>query len=51
MLGMREIIAAMPARVPDLRGSLILEQCGHWASQEQPDAVSAALTSFLHGLS
>ena len=51
MPGMREIIAAMPKRAPDLRGSLILEHCGHWASQEQPDAVSAALTGFLHGLS
>ncbi|MBT8203133.1 MAG: alpha/beta hydrolase [Acidimicrobiia bacterium] len=35
--------------VPDLRVRVI-ENCGHWTQQEQPDALSAALVDFLHDL-
>lgn len=45
--GMAEIIAAMPALVPDLRGSRVLAGAGHWLQQERPDEVSAALLAFL----
>jgi pimeloyl-ACP methyl ester carboxylesterase len=48
--GMREIIAAMPALVPDLRGTVILPGCGHWAPQEKPREFNAALLAFLDGL-
>jgi pimeloyl-ACP methyl ester carboxylesterase len=35
----------------DLRGSIILRNCGHWIMQEQPDAVNKELLVFLQGLS
>lgn len=35
----------------DLRGSIILRNCGHWLMQEQPDAVNKELLVFLQGLS
>ncbi|MBS1847608.1 MAG: alpha/beta hydrolase [Actinobacteria bacterium] len=35
----------MEARVPDLERVLI-EDCGHWTQQEQPDAFNAALIAF-----
>jgi pimeloyl-ACP methyl ester carboxylesterase len=34
----------------DLRGSVILRDCGHWIMQEQPEAVNKELLGFLHGL-
>lgn len=48
--GMRDIIAGMPQLVPDLRDTVFLERCGHWAPQECPEAVSQALTGFLRAL-
>lgn len=45
--GMREIIAGMAGNVPGLRRSVFIEQCGHWAPQEQPGQVNAALLAFL----
>lgn len=33
--------------VPDLRGSHILEGCGHWMQQERPDVVNELLLGFL----
>jgi pimeloyl-ACP methyl ester carboxylesterase len=30
-----------------LRGSHILEDCGHWVQQEKPDEVNALLLGFL----
>ncbi len=50
--GMREIIAAMPSLVPRLRQSITIPDCGHWAPQEKPDAVSKAILEFarsIHG--
>jgi len=46
MPGMREIIAAMPALVPGLEPPVFLEACGHWAPQESPERVSAAIIEF-----
>ncbi|WP_238889993.1 alpha/beta fold hydrolase [Achromobacter insuavis] len=48
--GMRQIIDAMPALVPDLRASEVLPGVGHWLPQEAPQAVNAALLSFLRAL-
>jgi pimeloyl-ACP methyl ester carboxylesterase len=44
---MRQIIDAMPALVPGLRGVQIVPGAGHWLPQEAPDAVNAALVAFL----
>ncbi|WP_201404660.1 alpha/beta fold hydrolase [Kaistia sp. 32K] len=46
MPGMRDIIAAMPTLVPGLQPPVFLENCGHWAPQERPDEVSAAIVEF-----
>lgn len=35
----------MEARVPDLE-RLVIEACGHWTQQEQPDTTNAALIGF-----
>lgn len=48
--GMRQIIDAMPALASDLRGSEVLPGAGHWLPQEAPQAVNAALLTFLRGL-
>lgn len=50
MPGMRDIIAAMPELVPQLRGSEIVGGAGHWLPQEAPAAVNAALIAFLRSL-
>ncbi|MCM5555363.1 alpha/beta fold hydrolase [Pleomorphomonas sp. NRK KF1] len=47
--GMADIIAAMPALVPDLRGSEVIPGAGHWLQQERPEAVTDALLAFLKG--
>lgn len=39
----------MEARVPNLTRALI-EDCGHWTQQEQPEATNRALLGFLDGL-
>jgi pimeloyl-ACP methyl ester carboxylesterase len=45
--GMAEIIAAMPELVPDLRGSHVIPDAGHWLQQERPEDVTEALLAFL----
>ncbi|MDQ0456193.1 alpha/beta fold hydrolase [Rhizobium paknamense] len=45
--GMNQIIAAMPTLVPDLRGSHVIPDAGHWLQQERPNEVSGAILSFL----
>ena len=40
----------MPEYVTDLRGSMVLDGCGHWVQQERPEAVNAALIEFLRRL-
>lgn len=48
--GMREIIAAMPGLVPQLRPVIEVPDAGHWLQQERPEAVNAALVAFLQSL-
>lgn len=46
----QEAIARAEEHVVDLRGSVILRDCGHWIQQEHPDAVNKKLLTFLTGL-
>ncbi|NEB04160.1 alpha/beta hydrolase [Streptomyces sp. SID13726] len=46
----QEAIARIGEKVQDLRGSVILANCGHWIQQEQPEAVNRELLGFLSGL-
>jgi pimeloyl-ACP methyl ester carboxylesterase len=46
----QQAIARAKERVPDLRGSVIVPDCGHWIQQEQPHAVNKELLAFLQGL-
>lgn len=39
----------MEARVPNLR-RVVIDDCGHWTQQEQPDAFNEAMLSFLDSL-
>jgi pimeloyl-ACP methyl ester carboxylesterase len=41
---------AVQAIVPNLRGVVDVPDCAHWAQQERPDLVTAALPDFLRGL-
>jgi len=45
-----DAITAYPATLPGLRGSHILEGCGHWIQQERPAEVNQHLTEWLAGL-
>ncbi len=47
--GMNQIIAEMPTLVPDLRGSHVIPEAGHWHQQERPNEVSGAILRFLEG--
>ena len=40
-------IAKFPETLPDLRGSHILEACGHWVQQEKAEEVNRLLLGFL----
>jgi pimeloyl-ACP methyl ester carboxylesterase len=46
----RNAIARFPESLPDLRGSHILENCGHWVQQEKPDEVNRLLVDWLKSL-
>ncbi|OVE66923.1 epoxide hydrolase [Clostridium diolis] len=48
--GMDQIISGMKSIVPNIRQTIFLEDCGHWAQQEKPEEVSAAIISFLKSL-
>lgn len=39
-----------PMACDDYRGTTLIEGAGHWVQQEAPDAVNAALESFVNGL-
>ncbi len=45
--GMRQIIEAQKVFAPQLREPIFLDECGHWAPQEQSTKVSEALVRFL----
>ncbi|MDQ2801782.1 MAG: alpha/beta hydrolase [Pseudomonadota bacterium] len=40
-------LEAMPASVPHLRRTVLLEGAGHWVQQERPEEVTQALLAFL----
>lgn len=48
--GMEQIIAAMPSLVPQLSGSHILSDAGHWLQQECPVEVSERIIAFIKQL-
>ena len=48
--GMREMIAAMPALVPQLREPVFVAEAGHWLPQERPEQVSQAIIEFAKSL-
>ncbi|CAL9520500.1 alpha/beta fold hydrolase [Streptomyces sp. enrichment culture] len=45
-----EAIEAYPVTLPGLRGSHILDGCGHWLQQERPEETNRLLTEWLTGL-
>jgi pimeloyl-ACP methyl ester carboxylesterase len=47
----RESIDKFSESVPDLRGQIIIKDCGHWVQEERPNETNAALLAFLNGLS
>lgn len=46
--GMQKIIDSQIAIVPELRDPIFIENCGHWAPQEKPEEINAAILAFLH---
>lgn len=46
----QEAIRRATEHVPDLRGTVIIPDCGHWQQEEQPQAVNEALLGFLRSL-
>lgn len=47
MFGGGDLIAAMRAQIPDLRGADVLPGCGHWTQQERPREVNERLLAWL----
>jgi pimeloyl-ACP methyl ester carboxylesterase len=45
-----DALTGMRRRIPDLRGTQLVPGAGHFVMQEQPQAVNAALLSFLNSL-
>lgn len=43
-------ITAFSTTLPGLRGSHLIDGCGHWVHQERPDEVNELLVNFLRGL-
>jgi len=43
-------VEAMAARLPDLRGTTLIEGAGHWTQQEAPEAFNRALLAALEEL-
>ncbi|GAB2899066.1 alpha/beta fold hydrolase [Paralcaligenes ginsengisoli] len=48
--GMKEIIASMPSLVTDLRGSIVVRDCGHWLPQERPSILTDSIIDFANSL-
>ncbi len=38
--GMHQIISEMMNLVPNIRKTIFLDDCGHWAQQERPEEVA-----------
>jgi pimeloyl-ACP methyl ester carboxylesterase len=45
-----EALAAQPTNVPNLKGTHLVANAGHWVQQQQPGAVNELLLGFLRGL-
>jgi pimeloyl-ACP methyl ester carboxylesterase len=43
-----ELTAGMSDWVPNLRDTILIEDCGHWTQQEKPEEVNRALVEFLN---
>jgi pimeloyl-ACP methyl ester carboxylesterase len=50
MMGRVDFVPLMRAQIPDLRGSDVLDGCGHWTQQERPQAVNERLLRWLKAL-
>jgi pimeloyl-ACP methyl ester carboxylesterase len=48
--GADKLIANLGQVVPQLRGNILLPDCGHWTQQERPEEINAALIRFLKEL-
>ena len=48
--GMDRVIANLASDVPQLRGKIMLPDCGHWTQQERAPEVNAAIINFLREL-
>jgi pimeloyl-ACP methyl ester carboxylesterase len=46
----QQAIARAGEALMDVRGSVIVPNCGHWIQQEHPEAVNKELVAFLQGL-
>jgi pimeloyl-ACP methyl ester carboxylesterase len=46
----QEAISRASEMLTDLRGTIIIPDCGHWIQQEQPSAVNRELLAFLKSL-
>jgi pimeloyl-ACP methyl ester carboxylesterase len=45
-----EVLARLANNIPRLRPAVVLRDCGHWAQQERPSEVNAAMIDFLRQL-
>lgn len=50
MQGMDRVVANLANNVPQLRGKVILADCGHWTQQERASEVNGAMIDFLRAL-
>lgn len=48
--GARKSIANMRATVPNIKRTILLEDCGHWIGQERPAEVNTAMIEFVQAL-
>jgi pimeloyl-ACP methyl ester carboxylesterase len=48
--GIDRVLADLATDVPRLRRAIVLRDCGHWAQQERPSQVNAAMIDFLREL-
>jgi len=48
--GLAQAVENLGSLVPDLRQTVLVDDCGHWIQQEKPEETTAALLAFLRGL-